>query len=100
MSYSRHISAIYRPLDPESRCCFGTRCMDFSTTSSLLAPIVEFSTRMSWAEALGYFGAFLSIAANSMRTMIPLRCLGIVTNCVFILWAVLCGVYPTLIVNL
>jgi hypothetical protein len=56
--------------------------------------------KITWAEALGYFGAVLSISSNAMRTMIPLRCLGIATNLVFITWGTLCGVYPTLIVNL
>jgi hypothetical protein len=56
--------------------------------------------KTTWAELLGYFGAVLSISSNAMRTMIPLRCLGIATNLVFITWGLLCGVYPTLIVNL
>ena len=52
-----------------------------------------------WAVALGYVGAALSILASSMRTMIPLRCLGLVTNCVFLVYGGMLGLYPTLIVN-
>src|SRR5690349_24517395 len=55
---------------------------------------------MSWAEIIGYVGAILSIATNSMRTMIPLRCMGIATNCVMIVYSFLGGIYPTLVVHL
>ena len=55
---------------------------------------------MSWAEIIGYAGAALSIATNSMRTMIPLRCFGIATNVVMIAYSFLGAVYPTLVVHL
>jgi CRP/FNR family transcriptional regulator, cyclic AMP receptor protein len=67
---------------------------------AILEAIRDHAAQMSWPEALGYVGAILSISANSMRTMIPLRCVGILTNCTFITYGFLCAVYPTLIVNL
>lgn len=74
--------------------------MNLGNSQLVLHSVTAFLGSLSWAEALGYVGAVLSIAANSMRTMIPLRCLGIVTNCIFIAYGLLCGVYPTMIVNL
>ena len=68
--------------------------------SGALEAMRAYALAMTWPEALGYVGAVLSISANSMRTMIPLRCVGIVTNCTFIAYGFLCAVYPTLIVNL
>ncbi len=64
--------------------------------------IVAFSalvSRLSRGEALGYVGAVLSIFANSMRTMIPLRCVGIAANIVFISYGLINGVYPTLFLH-
>lgn len=55
---------------------------------------------MRWYEALGYVGAALSIAASSMRTMIPLRSLALATNVVMLTYALLAAVYPAVIVNL
>ena len=37
---------------------------------------------MTWVEAIGWLGAALSISASAMKTIIPLRCLGIATNVV------------------
>ena len=37
---------------------------------------------MSWIEAIGWLGACLSIAGSAMKTIIPLRCIGIATNLV------------------
>ena len=73
--------------------------MSIPELGGLAEAISGFVAKTSWAEALGYVGAMLSISSQSMRTMIPLRCLGIATNCVFIVYGLTCGVYPTLIVN-
>lgn len=54
---------------------------------------------MTWIEILGYVGAAFSIATNSMRTMVPLRCMGIITNLIFLTYGSLMGLYPTIIVN-
>jgi CRP/FNR family transcriptional regulator, cyclic AMP receptor protein len=54
---------------------------------------------MSFFEVLGYCGAALAIIGSSMRTMIPLRIIGIVTNVVFLTYGIALGLYPTMIVN-
>lgn len=41
----------------------------------------------------------LNIIGYLMKTMIPLRIVAMTTNCLFILWSSLAGVYPTLILN-
>jgi CRP-like cAMP-binding protein len=74
--------------------------MSVADFNGVLGTITAHLAKLTWAEALGYIGAALSITANSMRTMIPLRCIGIATNCTFIVYGALCAVYPTLIVNL
>jgi CRP/FNR family cyclic AMP-dependent transcriptional regulator len=42
----------------------------------------------------------LNIVGYLMKTMIPLRLVAMVTNCLFITWSSLAAVYPTLILNL
>jgi CRP/FNR family transcriptional regulator, cyclic AMP receptor protein len=55
---------------------------------------------MTWIEAIGWLGAALAIAGSAMRTIIPLRCLGIATNVVSLTYASLMGLYPSMTVNL
>jgi CRP/FNR family transcriptional regulator, cyclic AMP receptor protein len=55
---------------------------------------------MTWVEAIGWLGAGLAIAGSAMRTIIPLRCIGIVTNVVSLTYASLMGLYPSMTVNL
>lgn len=55
---------------------------------------------MIWAEAVGYIGAAFVIATYSMKTMIPLRTVGIASNCVFIVYGFAAGVYPTFVLHL
>lgn len=55
---------------------------------------------MTWVEALGWLGAGLAIAGSAMRTIIPLRCIGIVTNGVSLGYASIMGLYPSMTVNL
>lgn len=74
--------------------------MTFSDAHAFLDAARGFILGMRWYEALGYLGAGLSIAASSMRTMIPLRSLALATNVVMLTYAVLAGVYPAVIVNL
>jgi CRP/FNR family transcriptional regulator, cyclic AMP receptor protein len=50
-------------------------------------------------ESIGYAAALLTLATYSMKTMIPLRALGISANCAFIVYAALAGVYPNLILH-
>jgi CRP-like cAMP-binding protein len=53
-----------------------------------------------WIEIIGYIGAALMVAALAMRTMIPLRLVGICNNILSALFGLLAGVYPMLIQHL
>jgi CRP/FNR family cyclic AMP-dependent transcriptional regulator len=55
---------------------------------------------MTWIEALGWLGAALAIAGSAMKTIIPLRCLGVATNVVSLTYASYMGLYPSMTVNL
>ncbi|QFU16225.1 Crp/Fnr family transcriptional regulator [Microvirga thermotolerans] len=55
---------------------------------------------MTWIEAIGWLGAALSITGSAMRTIIPLRCIGIATNVVSLTYASLMHLYPSMTVNL
>lgn len=55
---------------------------------------------MTWVEALGWLGAALAITGSAMKTIIPLRCIGIVTNVVSLTYASIMGLYPSMTVNL
>jgi hypothetical protein len=54
---------------------------------------------MSLPEILGYLATAFNIAAYSMRTMIPLRILAIISNAVFIVYGATGGVYPVLVLH-
>lgn len=53
-----------------------------------------------WVEALGYFGALLTLGTYSMKTMTRLRAVGIAANVVFLVYGALAAVYPTLLLHL
>lgn len=55
---------------------------------------------MTWIEALGWLSAGLAITGSAMKTIIPLRCVGIVANFVSFAYATALGLYPGMIVNL
>jgi CRP/FNR family transcriptional regulator, cyclic AMP receptor protein len=55
---------------------------------------------MHWAESLGYVAAACTICTYSMKTMIPLRMVGITANCFFIVYGYFGAVYPTLFLHL
>jgi CRP/FNR family cyclic AMP-dependent transcriptional regulator len=55
---------------------------------------------MSVAEIAGYLAAVLVFLTFYMKTMIPLRVIGICSNCVFITYGFLGGLYPVLILHL
>ncbi|MCB8819806.1 Crp/Fnr family transcriptional regulator [Microvirga rosea] len=55
---------------------------------------------MTWIEAIGWLGAALAITGSAMRTIIPLRCIGIATNLVSLTYASLMHLYPSMTVNL
>ncbi|HWP26596.1 MAG TPA: cyclic nucleotide-binding domain-containing protein [Xanthobacteraceae bacterium] len=54
---------------------------------------------INWIELLGYIGAFLTLGTYSMKTMIPLRIVGICSNIVFIAYGWLAPVYPQLLLH-
>ncbi len=45
-------------------------------------------------DIIGYGGAVLMIATLAMRTMVPLRILGIITNCLSLTYGILVGIPP------
>ncbi|NIX77114.1 Crp/Fnr family transcriptional regulator [Microvirga terricola] len=55
---------------------------------------------MTWVEAIGWLGAVLAITGSAMKTIIPLRCIGIATNIVSLTYATSMGLYPSMVVNL
>lgn len=54
---------------------------------------------MGGFELLGYVGAAVNIVTYSMRTMIPLRVMAITSNCIFIVYGAVGGVYPILVLH-
>jgi CRP/FNR family transcriptional regulator, cyclic AMP receptor protein len=55
---------------------------------------------MTWVEAIGWFGAALAITGGAMKTIIPLRCIGIGANICSLIFSSFTGNYPSLVVNL
>jgi CRP/FNR family transcriptional regulator, cyclic AMP receptor protein len=55
---------------------------------------------MTWVEAIGWFGAALAITGSAMKTIIPLRCIGIGANICSLIFSSFTGNYPSLVVNL
>jgi CRP/FNR family transcriptional regulator, cyclic AMP receptor protein len=55
---------------------------------------------MSIAEIAGYLAAGLVFLTFYMKTMIPLRVIGICSNCMFIIYGSLDGLYPVLVLHL
>jgi CRP-like cAMP-binding protein len=55
---------------------------------------------MSIAEISGYIASALVFLTFSMKTMVPLRVIGICSNCAFIAYGALGGLYPVLILHL
>ena len=55
---------------------------------------------MTWVEAIGWFGAVLAITGSAMKTIIPLRCIGIGANICSLIFSSYTHNYPSLVVNL
>jgi CRP/FNR family transcriptional regulator, cyclic AMP receptor protein len=55
---------------------------------------------MTWFEAIGWLGAVLAVTGSAMRTIIPLRCIGIGANICSLIFSSFTGNYPSLVVNL
>lgn len=54
---------------------------------------------MHWVEAIGYLAALITVATFYMKTMIPLRMVGIASNVTWIAYGALAGVYPPLVLH-
>ena len=54
---------------------------------------------MRWVEAIGYLAALITIATFYMKTMIPLRMVGIASNVTWIAYGALAGVYPPMVLH-
>ena len=55
---------------------------------------------LTWIDALAWLAAILAITGSAMRTIIPLRCIGIATNAVSLTYALSMRLYPSITVNL
>jgi hypothetical protein len=55
---------------------------------------------MDLLEVFGWLGAFLTLGAYSMRSMLPLRCAALGANVAFIIYGASVHVYPVLILHL
>lgn len=55
---------------------------------------------MNWIDALGWIAASFTLAAYSMRTMLPLRTVAIGANVFFIAYSSLAHIYPTLVLHI
>jgi len=55
---------------------------------------------LTWIDAVAWLAAILAITGSAMRTIIPLRCIGIATNAVSLTYAVAMRLYPSITVNL
>lgn len=55
---------------------------------------------LTWLDGIAWLGAVLAITGSAMRTIIPLRCIGIATNAVSLTYAVMMRMYPSITVNL
>jgi CRP-like cAMP-binding protein len=58
-----------------------------------------FDNSMGWINAVGYLAAAFSIAAYSMKTIIPLRVAAIFASAFFLVYGYLAPSYPQIIVN-
>ena len=56
-------------------------------------------TRMGWVEGVGYCASLLVFCTFYMKTMIPLRCVAIASNVVFITYGLAGAIYPVLVLH-
>jgi CRP/FNR family transcriptional regulator, cyclic AMP receptor protein len=61
---------------------------------------VNLLENMTWAEATGYLAAVLVFCTFYMKTMIPLRIVGIFSNVTFITYGIIGSLYPVLVLHL
>ncbi len=65
-----------------------------------VADFLGYFTHLRFAEILGYIAAFLVFMTFSMKTMVPLRTVGIASNVFFIAYGYLNPAYPLLVLHL
>lgn len=56
-------------------------------------------SHLSLADVIGYVGNVVVIVTYSMRTMIPLRILGMCSNAIFLVYSALLGLFPLMILQ-
>jgi CRP-like cAMP-binding protein len=64
-----------------------------------MADLIGYLTHMRFAEVIGYIAAALVFATFSMKTMVPLRIVGICSNVFFIAYGYLNPAYPLLVLH-
>ncbi len=64
-----------------------------------MADFIGYLTHMRFAEIIGYVAAALVFATFSMKTMVPLRVVGICSNLFFIAYGYLNPAYPLLVLH-
>lgn len=64
-----------------------------------MADLIGYLTHMRFAEMIGYVAAALVFATFSMKTMVPLRIVGICSNVFFIAYGYLNPAYPLLVLH-
>lgn len=64
-----------------------------------MADFIGYFTHMRFSEVLGYIAAALVFATFSMKTMVPLRVVGICSNVFFIAYGYLNPAYPLLVLH-
>ncbi len=67
---------------------------------TLVVTVVETLGRLTWVEWLGWLVAALAIGGSAMKTIIPLRCIGIATSLLGMVFAFSAGLYSNLAVHL
>ena len=61
--------------------------------------VADLLSHLSLADVIGYVGNVVVIVTYSMRTMIPLRMLGMCSNAIFLVYSTLLGLYPLAILQ-
>lgn len=61
--------------------------------------LADIFSHLSLADIIGYVGNVVVIVTYSMRTMIPLRILGMCSNAVFLAYSALLGLFPLMILQ-
>lgn len=64
-----------------------------------MADLIGYLTHLRFAEIIGYIAATLVFATFSMKTMVPLRIVGICSNVFFIAYGYLNPAYPLLVLH-